>query len=148
MRNRRDGFTLAELVVSVSLVGILMSFAIPAYQSTVLDVQRQTNKTNMRIIKEVFMGYWQEGHMIGNPVFPPLPYENIMDENYMSVELQDGRTVNDLFSGDLPMNSNTNPFHYYTDNDTSATGFVTIRIVIVDEDEDSPSYEGQVIGEI
>jgi len=81
-------------------------------------------------------------------VFPPLPYENIMDENYMSVELQDGRTVNDLFSGDLPMNSNTNPFHYYTDNDTSATGFVTIRIVIVDEDEDSPSYEEQVIGEI
>ena len=46
------------------------------------------------------------------------------------------------------MNSNTNPFHYYTDNDTSATGFVTIRIVIVDEDEDSPSYEEQVIGEI
>jgi len=47
MRNSNDGFTLAELVVSISLVGVLMSFAIPSYQSNVHATQRQTNVSNM-----------------------------------------------------------------------------------------------------
>ena len=148
MRNSNDGFTLAELVVSISLVGVLMSFAIPSYQSNVLATQRQSNITNMEIVKTTFMMYWQEGHMIGNPNFPPQPENNQMDLEFKAQVLSDGRMVNDLFSGDLPMNSNNNPFHYYVQSDTSETGFVTRMIIIVDEDEDSPSYEEEVIGEI
>tara|TARA_X000001382_G_C3073386_1_gene148209 strand:+ start:181 stop:627 length:447 start_codon:yes stop_codon:yes gene_type:complete len=148
MRNSNDGFTLAELVVSISLVGVLMSFAIPSYQSNVLATQRQSNITNMEIVKTTFMMYWQEGHMIGNPNFPPQPENNQMDLEFKAQVLSDGRMVNDLFSGDLPMNSNNNPFHYYVQSDTSETGFVTQVIIIVDEDEDSPSYEEEVIGEI
>jgi len=148
MRNSNDGFTLAELVVSISLVGILMSFAIPSYQSNVLATQRQSNITNMEIVKTTFMMYWQEGHMIGNPNFPPQPENNQMDLEFKAQVLSDGRMVNDLFSGDLPMNSNNNPFYYYVQSDTSETGFVTQVIIIVDEDEDSPSYEEEVIGEV
>jgi prepilin-type N-terminal cleavage/methylation domain-containing protein len=148
MRNSNDGFTLAELVVSISLVGILMSFAIPSYQSNVLATQRQSNMTNMQIVVTTFMMYWQEGHMIGNPNFPPQPENNQMDLEFKAHLLPDGRMVNDLFSGELPMNSNNNPFYYYVQSDTSETGFVTQMIIIVDEDEDSPSYEEEVIGEI
>ena len=148
MRNSNDGFTLAELVVSISLVGILMSFAIPSYQSNVLATQRQSNITNMEVIRTTFMMYWQEGHMIGNPNFPPQPENNQMDLEFKAHLLPDGRMVNDLFSGELPMNSNNNPFYYYVQSDTSETGFVTQMIIIVDEDEDSPSYEEEVIGEI
>jgi len=148
MRNSNDGFTLAELVVSISLVGILMSFAIPSYQSNVLATQRQSNITNMEVIKTTFMMYWQEGHMIGNPNFPPQPENNQMDLEFKAQVLSDGRMVNDLFSGDLPRNSNNNPFYYYVQSDTSETGFVTQVIIIVDEDEDSPSYEEEVIGEV
>jgi len=148
MRNSNDGFTLAELVVSISLVGILMSFAIPSYQSNVLATQRQSNITNMEIVRTTFMMYWQEGHMIGNPNFPPQPENNQMDLEFKAHLLPDGRMVNDLFSGDLPRNSNNNPFYYYVQSDTSETGFVTQVIIIVDEDEDSPSYEEEVIGEV
>ena len=148
MRNSNDGFTLAELVVSISLVGILMSFAIPSYQSNVLATQRQSNITNMEVIKTTFMMYWQEGHMIGNPNFPPQPENNQMDLEFKAQVLSDGRMVNDLFSGDLPRNSNNNPFYYYVQSDTSETGFVSQMIIIVDEDEDSPSYEEEVIGEV
>jgi len=77
MRNSNDGFTLAELVVSISLVGVLMSFAIPSYQSNVHATQRQTNVSNMEIVRQTFMMYWQEGHMIGNPNFPPQPENNL-----------------------------------------------------------------------
>ena len=148
MRNSNDGFTLAELVVSISLVGVLMSFAIPSYQSNVLATQRQSNITNMEVIRTTFMMYWQEGHMIGNPNFPPQPENNQMDLEFKAHLLPDGRMVNDLFSGDLPRNSNNNPFYYYIQSDTSETGFVTQVIIIVDEDEDSPSYEEEVIGEV
>ena len=148
MRNSNNGFTLAELVVSISLVGILMSFAIPAYHSSITGTQRQTNLTNMNTIKDTFLMYWQEGHIIGNPQFPPQPENSQMDLVFTDEILSDGRTVNDLFSGDLPTNSNYNPFYYYMYSDTSETGFVTQMIVIVDEDEDSPSYEEEVIGEI
>ena len=148
MRNSNDGFTLAELVVSISLVGVLMSFAIPSYQSNVHATQRQTNVSNMEIVRTTFMMYWQEGHMIGNPNFPPQPENNQMDLEFKAHVLPDGRMVNDLFSGELPFNSNNIPFHYYVQSDTSETGFVTQVIIIVDEDEDSPSYEEEVIGEI
>jgi len=148
MRNSNDGFTLAELVVSISLVGVLMSFAIPSYQSNVHATQRQTNVSNMEIVRQTFMMYWQEGHMIGNPNFPPQPENNQMDLEFKAHLLPDGRMVNDLFSGDLPRNSNNNPFYYYVQSDTSETGFVTQVIIIVDEDEDSPSYEEEVIGEV
>ena len=148
MRNSNDGFTLAELVVSISLVGVLMSFAIPSYQSNVHATQRQTNVSNMEIVRQTFMMYWQEGHMIGNPNFPPQPENNQMDLEFKAHVLPDGRMVNDLFSGELPFNSNNIPFHYYVQSDTSETGFVTQVIIIVDEDEDSPSYEEEVIGEV
>jgi len=148
MRNSNDGFTLAELVVSISLVGVLMSFAIPSYQSNVLATQRQSNITNMEIVRTTFMMYWQEGHMIGNPNFPPQPENNQMDLEFKAHVLPDGRMVNDLFSGELPFNSNNIPFYYYVQSDTSETGFVTQVIIIVDEDEDSPSYEEEVIGEV
>ena len=148
MRNSNDGFTLAELVVSISLVGVLMSFAIPSYQSNVHATQRQTNVSNMEIVRTTFMMYWQEGHMIGNPNFPPQPENNQMDLEFKAHLLPDGRMVNDLFSGELPFNTNNNPFYYYVQSDTSETGFVTQVIIIVDEDEDSPSYEEEVIGEI
>ena len=148
MRNSNAGFTLAELVVSISLVGILMSFAIPAYHSSVTGTQRQTNLTNMHTVKDTFLMFWQEGHMTGNPQLPPQPENNQMDLEFKAEVLSDGRTINDLFSGDLPANTNFNPFYYYTYSDTSETGFVTIKIIISDEDEDSPSYNEFVLGEI
>ena len=55
MRNSTDGFTLAELVVSIALVGIVMSFAIPTFSNVTMDTQRQINLANMSIIKNTFL---------------------------------------------------------------------------------------------
>ena len=85
--------------------------------------------------------------MKGNPQFPPKSDNDKIDEAYGDKLLFDGRVVSDLFSGDLPLNSNNNPFYYYTETDTSEYDLVTYRIIIVDEDEDSPSYLEEVVGE-
>ena len=137
------GFTLVELVVTIALVGILLGTAIPTFYRTVNETQAQVNISNMGIIKDTFMQYYYEHHMIGNPHFPPVPEDSLMNGVYRQTQLEDGRTPDDLFSGDLPYNTNNNPYIYYWDNDST-----TKRIIIKDNDSDSPSYEKYVIGEI
>lgn len=97
----------------------------------------------MEIIKDTFMQYYYDNHMSGNPHFPQVPSDSLLNNSYCKIELSDGRTPNDLFSGDLPNNTNDKPFIYYWDNDST-----TKRIVIKDDDLDSPSYDEMIIGEI
>jgi len=137
------GFTLVELVVTIALVGILLGTAIPTFFRTVNETQAQVNISNMGIIKDTFMQYYYDNHMSGNPHFPQTPIDSLMGDTYRQTQLEDGRTPDDLFSGDLPYNTNNNPYIYYWDNDST-----TKRIIIKDNDSDSPSYEKYVIGEI
>ena len=148
MRNSNSGFTLAELVVSIALVGIVMSLAIPTYSNLTNDTQREINLANMSIIKDTFLRYYQETHMKGNPQLPTEPENNLLDEDYFELILSDGRTPNHLFSGDLPKNTNNNAFHYEILSDTSEQGYITKLFIISDVDESSPSYEEYRLGEI
>ena len=142
MKNSK-GFTLIELVVTIALVGILLGTVIPTFSNTINETQIQVNKSNMGIIKDTFMQYYYDNHMSGNPHFPQTPIDSLMGDTYRQTQLEDGRTPDDLFSGDLPYNTNNNPYIYYWDNDST-----TKRIIIKDNDSDSPSYEKYVIGEI
>lgn len=148
MRNSNDGFTLAELVVSISIMGIVMSFAIPTFDNVTMDTQRQINRANMSIIKDTFLRFYQETHMKGNPQLPTEPDNNLLDVEYLTSILSDGRTPNHLFSGNLPFNTNRQPFMYEIKSDTSEFGYITKLFIISDVDEDSPSYEEFIIGEI
>ena len=144
--NNSAGFTLAELVVTIVLVGIIAATAIPTFNNVMVSAQLQINLSNMEIIKNAFVRYYYTSQMN----FPPVPENELLDSEYKDLVLPDGRTPDNLFNGKagLPYNSNGNPYSYYQENDTSSTGFVTQRITIKDMDEDSPSYEEYVIGEI
>ena len=137
------GFTLVELVVTIVLVGIMLGTAIPTFYKTINETQSQVNISNMGIIKDTFMQYYYDNHMSGNPHFPQTPTDSLMNSAYRQTQLQDGRTPDMLFSGDLPYNTNNKPYTYYWDDDST-----TKRIVIKDNDSDSPSYNQKVIGEI
>ena len=137
------GFTLVELVVTIVLLGIMLGTAIPTFYKTINETQSQVNISNMGIIKDTFMQYYYDNHMSGNPHFPQTPTDSLMNSTYRQTQLQDGRTPDMLFSGDLPYNTNNKPYTYYWDDDST-----TKRIVIKDNDSDSPSYNQKVIGEI
>jgi len=144
--NNSAGFTLAELVVTIVLVGIIAATAIPTFNNVVVSAQLQINLSNMEIIKNAFVRYYYTTQMN----FPTVPENNQLDSEYKDLVLPDGRTPDNLFSGKdgLPYNSNGNPYSYYYESDTSETQFITQRITIKDMDLDSPSYEEFVIGEI
>jgi prepilin-type N-terminal cleavage/methylation domain-containing protein len=144
--NNSAGFTLAELVVTIVLVGIFAATAIPTFNNVMVSAQLQINLSNMETIKNAFVRYYYTSQMN----FPPVPENELLDSEYKDLVLPDGRTPDNLFNGKagLPYNSNGNPYSYYQENDTSSTGFVTQRITIKDMDTDSPSYEEYVIGEI
>ena len=141
------GFTLIELVVTIALVGILVGSVIPTFHRAVNETQSSVNISNMTIIKQSFMQYYYDNHMIGDPHFPQLPQDSLMNATYRQTVLGDGRTPDMLFSGDLPYNTNQKPYIYYWENDT-LNGYVTKRIIIKDTDPDSPSFEKEVVGEI
>ena len=141
------GFTLIELVVTIALVGILVGSVIPTFHRAVNETQSSVNISNMVIIKNTFLQYYYDNHMSGDPHFPQLPENSLLDSTYRKLELGDGRTPDMLFSGDLPYNTNQKPYTYYWDNDTT-NGHITQRIVIKDIDPDSPSYDKKVVGEI
>ena len=138
-----NGFTLIELVVTIALVGILLGTTIPTFYRVVNETQEQVNLSNMGIIKNTFMQYYYDNHMAGNPHFPQVPTDSLLNDSYRQITLEDGRTPDMLFSGDLPYNTNNKPYIYYWDNDST-----TKKIIIKDNDSDSPSYEKYVIGEI
>ena len=146
--NNSAGYTLVELIVTIVLVGILVGSAIPTFNNVINKTQKQVNISNMETIKNTFMQYFYENHMTGNPHFPPEPENGLMDSTYREIQLQNGRTPDHLFNGDLPYNTNNNPYNYYWDDDTSEYGFITKRIIIKDIDSDSPSLNEYVVGEI
>ena len=61
------GFTLAELVVTITLVGILVMTAIPTFSKLIERTQFQINLSNMQIIKDSFLQYYYENHMATSP---------------------------------------------------------------------------------
>ena len=143
--NNSAGFTLVELVVAIVLVGILAVTTIPTYNLLINNTQSQINTSNMHIIRDTFIQYHYDSELDG---FPVEPENSLLDSTYRETILSDGRTPDMLFSGDLPYNTNNNPYTYYWDDDTSETGWVTKRIIIADLDSDSPSYEEYVVGEL
>tara|TARA_X000001036_G_scaffold309270_1_gene287969 strand:- start:233 stop:727 length:495 start_codon:yes stop_codon:yes gene_type:complete len=143
------GFTMMELVVTLALMGVLFSFAIPAYSGVSEEMQGKRNVANMQTIREVFFHYFYRMHQQKGRIahFPPPPVneEKVMDDLWASTPMDSAlsfQAPKNLFAtGELPKNANDNPFLYETWNDTNqVSGEVMYYIKIEDIDQDSPSF--------
>ena len=146
---KENGFTMTELVVTVALIGTLLSFAVPRYTTVTEEMQAERNIANMQTIREVFFHYFYRMHQQKGRVshFPPAPsnQDKTMDDFWSGTPMDSTlspMSPNNLFSrGEVPKNSNNNPFKYTTWKDTvNVTGEIRYYIKIEDIDLDSPSY--------
>lgn len=79
--NRESGFTLVELIITVALIGILASIALPSYQEYVARGRRAEMKT---VLLEA--GQWMERHY---------------SENYRYDQNSAGSAIADVFPANL-----------------------------------------------
>ena len=140
------GFTLNELVVSLSILGILASTAIPRLSQVQYQTQKDTNISNLNVIRETFFHYFYRQHMAGNPHFPPSPTnaDHLMDEEWVNAPMdlmKSPLAPKDLFSrGSVPINSQDNPFYYETSIELDVDGSLRYTIILKDTDPESPSF--------
>jgi prepilin-type N-terminal cleavage/methylation domain-containing protein len=65
MTRNQKGFTLIELMITVLIVGILVSVAIPVYVNASSDSRTASCRTNLRIIDGALQSYVSDNH--GDP---------------------------------------------------------------------------------
>ena len=146
---KKNGFTMTELVVTVAMMGTLLSVVAPRFTNVSEETQGERNIANMQTIREVFFHYFYRSMQRQGYVahFPPEPSDadKLMDDEWAMAAIDSSISLtspNDLFSrGTVPKNSNNNPFKYATWKDTvQLTGEIRYFIKIEDVDMDSPSY--------
>ena len=140
---------MTELVVTVAMMGTLLSVVAPRFTNVSEETQGERNIANMQTIREVFFHYFYRSMQRQGYVahFPPEPSDTdkLMDDEWAMAAIDSSISLtspNDLFSrGTVPKNSNNNPFKYTTWKDTvQLTGEIRYFIKIEDVDMDSPSY--------
>ena len=62
----RDGFTLADVLLTCAIVGLLASIAIPNFLEARIAAQTSLFKTNMRVASQIF-----EMYTLAEGLFPP-----------------------------------------------------------------------------
>ncbi len=154
-KSTSKGFTLAEFVVTIAIMGTLLGVALPSYSNITFNAQDAINIANMERIKNTFSQYMFDAHIQGHPHLPSVPNndDNLMDDDWentiISNQVVPGRTPSDLFGGGhVPRNTNGNPFSYEMWIDTVHADNYSISldyyIRLTDVDEDSPSFETSV----
>ena len=78
------GFTLAEFVVTIALMGTLLGIALPSYSNITNNAQDAINVANMERIKNTFSQYMFDAHIQGHPHLPSVPdnADNVMDDDW------------------------------------------------------------------
>ena len=137
------GVTMVELVIVLAIMGILSVTVIPMYSQMQAKSQATRNRANMEIIKDAFLNHFYHTYSMGTPAVPTPPDSLMTDEwcNTPMDSTKSSKTPNDLFgTGEVPKNSNNNPFLYRSWIETKSDGRQDRIIMIKDTDPDSPSF--------
>lgn len=74
---KRKGFTLIEILIVLSIIGILLGLAVPQYQMSVRRAREAVLKENLFIMRKMIDQYYQDKHK-----YPPT-LQSLVEENYL-----------------------------------------------------------------
>lgn len=110
-QKKNSGFTLAELLIVVAIVGILVAISIPVFTSQLHKAKVATDEANLRSYYSVLMADYQAtGKYDYDPSITDDMWKNISD----TINYKDGTTVK-LKAGQFSVisPSEKNPFYGY-----------------------------------
>jgi len=108
-------FTLLELIITVSIMGILAAIVTPSYLEQQTRAKIVMSQTNMVAVRQAFINSFYQGVLESRPAdFPSEPPDNKLSNEWTSTTLlSNGMSLNKLFSeGKFPLNAYQNPFLY------------------------------------
>ena len=115
--SRRVGFTLIEILIVVSIIGILVSIAVPIYQKSILRTRESVLRNNLYTIRTVLDEYTydkqkapqslqdlvNEGYLRAVPIDPM-----VGDNTSWKIEMEDAvRSVNQTEPGIFDVHSSS-----------------------------------------
>ncbi len=112
---RSSGYTILELLITVSIIGILAAVVAPTYLDTQANAKLVVSKSNMIELKQGIINSYFKSIFAGRGgEFPAEPSDNLMTNSWAtSTLLFDGRTVAQLYnSNQIAYNPYNHPYRY------------------------------------
>jgi len=75
--SNKSGFTLIEILIVLSIIGILLGLAVPQYQMSVKRAREAVLKENLFILRKMIDQYYQDKHKY------PSTLQSLVEENYL-----------------------------------------------------------------
>ena len=110
-----DGFTFAEMIVTVAILGTLISIAVPKFTELTFESKIRKSESTLINIQQAFFTHYFNSTFIGKPEFPPSPQDSLMTIEWSNLPLLfNGTTAANLFiNGKIPLNPNRKPYIYH-----------------------------------
>ena len=111
----KDGFTFAEMIVTVAILGTIISIGVPKFTEMIFESKIRKSETTIINIQQAYFTHYYNTTFIGRAEFPPSPQDSLMTIEWSNLPLLfNGRTVANLFrSGKIPLNPNRKPYIYH-----------------------------------
>jgi len=111
---RRRGFTLIEILIVVSIIGILVSIAVPIYQKSILRTRESVLRNNLFTIRTVLDEYTYDKQkapqtledLVTEGYLRQVPYDPMTGTNEWKIDMEDAlRSVNQTEPGIFDIHS-------------------------------------------
>jgi len=110
----RRGFTLIEILIVVSIIGILVSIAVPIYQKAILRTRESVLRNNLFTVRTVLDEYTYDKQkapqsledLVTEGYLRQIPYDPMTGTNQWKIEMEDSlRSVNQTEPGIFDIHS-------------------------------------------
>lgn len=113
--NASGGFTFAEMIVTVAILGTIASIAVPKFTELTFESKIRKSETTIINIQQAFFNHYYNSTFAGIAEFPPSPVDSLMTLEWSLLPiLFNGTTPANLFrNGFVPLNPNKKPYIYH-----------------------------------
>ena len=101
MTNKKNGFTLAELLATIVILGIIVLIAVPAYTAVSRNVKRKQNENKISYIETQAAKYATESGLYSDVDETSITVQTLLQNGYIDGDNKVGDVVEDIYGKDI-----------------------------------------------